>query len=62
MSDFSPELNSIYWKMFGGSKISHSLTFSKKTFLQMEARIRSHPFSLVIPEAHTFYWLVPVDH
>jgi len=51
VSDFSPELNSIYWKMFGGSKFSHSLTFSKKTFLQMRARIKSHPFSFVVPEA-----------
>lgn len=47
---FRLELNSIYWKIFGGSKFSHSLTFSKKTFLQMGARISSHPFSPVITE------------
>lgn len=60
--DFRQELNSIYWKMFGGSKISPSLISSKNTVLQMGARISSRPFSSVIPEAHTFHWLVNVDH
>lgn len=54
LSELRLELNAIYWRMFGGSSISHSLSFSKEIFLQMGARIGSPPFPPVIPEAHTF--------